>query len=227
MKNVILQAPGGTPKLERGFKKVEPSCEGIRLEGDSKVLEYLRMCSPKKAEDDFIRFLSAKDALSRDFGGAIGALERSSGGYVLAARLDFLTTHDSMDGSLQDSIAGAGFELHHRSWPVTSGPQEERYETRVRSGAYGIPVSYTLQKMIKMYSITEGERTRDLAKAGDTAEALLRLVAVLRPAGIPEDLPVATSEGGAKIMDLEAARATRASRPPPPAEPGKEEAKVS
>ncbi|MEW6035568.1 MAG: hypothetical protein AB1529_03065 [Candidatus Micrarchaeota archaeon] len=191
------------------FKKAEPLPEGIRVLPDDEVRSVFSSLFRRNFFDSYARFTDARSKLRELFGATIEVVDEFHGGLKVAARLEFLTTDRTIDEDLHHRVAGMGFDLTLRSVPVTGVPEFERYEARCRFDSNGEPVIWYEPATIRTYIISEGRySSADLMRAPQSAEGLLRLAHMLRPAGIHEDVPD-------NLVDLSKARTSK----PPAAAP--------
>jgi hypothetical protein len=196
---------------EPGFKKVGPLADGPRVLAEPEIRQAFSSFFQKNASGMAARFGDARATLREQYGACAEIIETPSGGLKFSARLEFLTTDRSLDMDLNQTVAGRGFALKLHSVPVAEGSFEERYERRVRHEGLGRAVEFHEQRMLRKYVITESEASSHIDRAVRSAEDLLALARMLRPAGISEDLP-------ANVVSLETARSSR-----PPPKPGSQE----
>lgn len=184
-------------RLNAGFRNASPLPEGLRRLDEREAQETFRMLYQKKPFEMFARFRDAQEKLSSLFGAVVELAEPNSGGIRVAARLEFLTTHRSIDPDLYDQAAGMGFNLTLKSVPILEGSFEERYERLERKQPDGSVSEYFEPRSVRTYLVSE--RNPDISKALAMAEGLLRFAQTLRPPGIAEDLP-------GNIVDISSAR---------------------
>ena len=180
-----------------GFRNAQPLAEGLAPLSDAKVREVFSMLFRKKSFDMYSRFKDAQEKLASLYGARVDFAEPPHGGLRLIARLEFLTAHRTIDPDLYDKVAGMGFDLTLRAVPVMEGSPEERYERLERKQPDGSVFPYYEPRSVRTYIVSE--RNPDISKAVSVAENLLMLAAMLRPAGIEEDLP-------GKVVDISSAR---------------------
>jgi hypothetical protein len=189
MKNLALQHPRFRAPEPWTFRKAEPLADG-RVLSDQELAAAFAAIHPRRSFDLYQRFIEARDRLRSEFGASMDIVRHEGSGLRVAARLEFLTTDRSIDEDLHHTVAGMGFDLILRSKPVLEGPSEERYERLERKKPDGSVVAYYEPRMLRTYVVSEGRcGPSEFSKAARAAEDLLRLAAMLRPAGIAEDLP--------------------------------------
>jgi hypothetical protein len=194
---------------EPGFKRVEPLADWPRVLAEPEIRQVFSSVFQKNASEMAARFEDARATLRELYGACAEIMETPSGGLRFSARLEFLTEDRSLDTDLNQAVAGRGFALKLHSVPVTEGSFEERYELRVRYEGIDRKIEFHEQRALRKYVITESEASSRIDRAVQSAEALLALARMLRPAGIAEDLP-------ANVVPLKTART---SRPPPKPKP--------
>ncbi len=230
MSNALTVVSGYKPPQDQ-VRKREPLLEQQRKLTEPEVRYSFQSLSRRHGETMFQRFQAAKDRLERDYDAFIGLVEPLGGGVAVSARLEFLTTHRTLDENLDQMVRAAGFSLTLRSRPMMELPPDERFEPIPgrfivehvelppdKAGVSGVWLKRTPvyeQKTERLYVITESPyRSADPIRAAESAESLLALVSKLRPANMPEDLP----QKGAEVIPITSARASRAP-PPEPASP--------
>ncbi len=209
MRNLPAQRAGVRLSGDGSFKKAEPLPEGIRVLPDGEVRSVFASLFRRNFFDSYARFTDARDKLRELFGARIEVVDQLHAGLRVAARLEFLTTDRTIDEDLHHKVAGMGFDLTLRSVPVISEFADERYELRSRKDPNGEMVFWYEPATIRTYIISEGRySSADVMRATQSAEDLLRLASMLRPAGIHEDVPD-------NLVDLSKARTSK----PPAAVP--------
>ncbi len=229
--NSLTVLSGYKPPEKKACRR-EPMLEQQRKLAEPEVRSVFQAISRRHGESLFQRFQAAKERLEKEYDATISLVEPLGGGVSVTARLEFLTTHRTLDENLDQMVRAAGFSLTLRSRPMTELSPDERFEPipgrfieepielpAEKDGTGGVwlkkrPVLE--QKMERLYVITESPyRSADMMNAAQSAESLLGLVSKLRPANMPEDLP--EKEIGADVIPITAARSSRA--PPVPEQP--------
>ncbi len=230
MSNALTVVSGYKPPQDK-VRKREPLLEQQRKLTESEVRYSLQSLSRRHGETMFQRFQSAKERLEKDYDAFIGLVEPIGGGVAVSARLEFLTTHRTLDENLEQLVRAAGFSLTLRIRPVNELPPSERFEpipgrfiveqVELPPDKHGVSGVWLKKRQVyeqkteRTYVISESPyRTADPIRAAESAESLLALVSKLRPANMPEDLP---HEKGADVIPISSARSAR---PPAIAEPG-------
>ncbi len=221
-----LTVLSGYKPPENRARKREPMLEQQRKLAEPEIRGAFLSVSRRHGESMYQRFQSAKERLERLYDSSIDLVDTHGRGIALVARLEFHTTHRTIDEDLDQLVRTAGFSLTLRSVPMNALPPEERYEqipgrfieeqiplAQGEDAVGGVwlkrrPVYE--QKMERLYIITEDKhRSGDIRRAAESAEGLLALASKLRPA-IPEDLP----EKVADVIPISSARNPRTPEPP-------------
>ncbi|MFN7991615.1 MAG: hypothetical protein U0R44_05645 [Candidatus Micrarchaeia archaeon] len=133
MRSMLTQMPGASPPRDKGFSRREPLHEGQKALGESDLQNALMSLSRRSGYQIYNRFKSAQESLASLFGASIDVVQSAHSGLKVAARLEFLTTHKSIDTDLDTLVTGLGFRLTLKSYPVLEGPASDRYEEIVRT----------------------------------------------------------------------------------------------
>lgn len=219
---------GYKPPERKGFVKPEPMLEeGVLRLSDPETVSAFHSASRKSGEVMYHRFQEAREMLSSLYDAEIGLVRRPGEGIRLAARLEFPTSHRTLDEDLDQLVRSAGFLLRLRITPMPGLPSRDAYEaipgrfieeTLALPGQGGVwlrkePVM--APRTERRYVIAENPHLcSDIRRAADRAEGLLVLASRLMPARLPEEPP---AEKKADVVPITSARSSRA---PPPVEEG-------
>ena len=226
-----LSALSGYKPVEKSFKR-DPLPEGPMKLSEEEAHSALLSTSRKSGEVAFQRFHEAREMLASLYDGEISLVRRPHEGIRLAARLEFLTTHRTIDENLDQMVRAAGFSLALSIRPPIGLSASERYEQipgrfieeELQLASSGVLLRRTPvyeQRMERRYIITENPHVSGgLRRAAESAESLLRLAGRLRPANLPEDMRLAD------VVPIDSARCSRAP-PPGPSNPSLSGAKAS
>lgn|SRR5512143_332885 len=225
MEKPLRVQSGYKPTERKSFRKPEPMLEeAARRLSEQEAIGVFHSASRKSGEVMYQRFQEAKDMLASLYDAEISLVKRPNEGIRLMARLEFPTSHRTLDEDLDQLVRSAGFLLSLRIMPVQGLPMRDAYEaipgrfieeTMHLPAGDGGPGGVWMRKEPVMvprtdrrYVITENPyMCSDLRHAADRAEGLLVLASRLMPASLPEEPP---AEKRADVVPITSARSSRA-----------------
>jgi hypothetical protein len=234
MEKTLGALSGFKPPQKKGFRKGEPMLEqGARMLSEEEARWAFHSVSRRNGEALFQRFQEAKEMLSALYDGHLNLVRTQHCGTRFAARLEFLTSHRSLDEDLDSVVRSAGFSLTLSTMPISGLPERDGYEaipgrfieqtlelppgTGGTSGLWLRREPVRVPRTERRYVITESVHlSSDLRKAADLAQAILALAGRLRPANAPEEPQI---ENKAEVIPISSARSSRkleSDEPPTP-----------
>ncbi len=225
MEKPLRVQSGYKPPERKGFGKPEPMLEeNARRLSDQETISAFHTASRKRGEVMFQRFQEAREMLATLYGADICLAQRPGQGIRLAARLEFPTSHRTMEEDLDQLVRSAGFLLKLRITPITGLPMRDAYEAipgRFIEETKSLPEQggvwlrrepVMAPRTDRRYVITENPHlSSDIRQAADRAEGLLVLASRLMPAEMPKE---PKAEKRAEVIPIESARTSRAPQKP-------------
>ena len=125
-----LRVQSGYKAAERkGFGKPEPLLEeGARKLSEQEAASAFHAASRKSGEVMLQRFQEAREMLASLYDADICLVQKPGQGIRLAARLEFHTSHRTIEEDLDQLVRSAGFLLRLRITPIPGLPAREAYE---------------------------------------------------------------------------------------------------
>ncbi len=221
MEKPLRVQSGYKPPERKAFGKPEPMLEeGARRLSEQETISAFHTASRKRGELMFQRFQEAGEMLAALYGADIFLAQKPGQGVRLAARLEFPTSHRTLEEDLDQLVRSAGFLLKLRINPINGLPAREAYEAipgRFIEETMSLPEQggvwlrrepVMAPRTDRRYVITENPHlSSDIRQAADRAEGLLVLAGRLMPAKLPEE---PKAEKRAEVIPIESARTSRA-----------------